>query len=48
MMYGAWNIWKERNRRIFENVQGTPADVLQEIKMEMEARRLACGRPELS
>ncbi|PVH37097.1 hypothetical protein PAHAL_6G245400 [Panicum hallii] len=47
MMYGAWNIWKERNLRIFENKQGTPADVLHEIKMEVEARRLACGGPEL-
>ena len=48
IMYSAWNIWKERNQRIFKNKKGTPADVLHEIKMEVEARRLACGRPELS
>jgi len=47
-MYSAWNIWKERNQQTFKNKKGTPADVLHEIKMEVEARRLACGRPELS
>jgi len=32
----------------FENKQGAPADVLHEFKMEVETRRLACGRPELN
>ena len=47
MMYCAWNIWKERNMRVFELKQGTPSEVLHEIKMEIETRSLACGRPEL-
>jgi len=47
MMYGAWNIWKERNRCIFEQKEGSPADVMHEIKTEAQARRLACGGPEL-
>jgi len=48
MMYGAWNIWKERNRWIFEHKERSPADVMHEIKTEVQARRLACGGPELS
>ena len=47
MMYGAWNIWKERYRRIFEQKEGSPTDVMHEIKTEVQARRLACGGPEL-
>ena len=28
LMYCAWNIWKERNQRIFDNAHKTPAEVL--------------------
>jgi hypothetical protein len=48
MIYGAWNIWKARNRRVFEQKTLTPAEVMQEIKMEVNCRKLACGGPELS
>jgi len=42
------NIWKERKRRVFENKQGSPTDVLHEIKMEVQTRKMACGGPEIS
>ena len=48
MMYCTWNIWKERNRRIFKHKQGSPTDVMHEIKMEIQLRKLSCGGPELS
>jgi hypothetical protein len=35
LMYCAWNIWKERNRRVFDQVSKTPAEVMQEIKAEV-------------
>jgi len=47
LMYCAWNIWKERNRRVFDQVQKTPAEVMQEIKAEVNTRKLACGGLEL-
>lgn len=48
MIYTAWNIWKERNRRVFNQQVGSPVDVMQEITREINDRRLACGGPELS
>jgi len=48
MIYCAWNIWKARNKKVFEQKTLTPGEVLQEIKSEMQCRSLACGRPELS
>jgi hypothetical protein len=48
MIYCAWNIWKARNRKVFDNKSLTPAEVLQEIKAEVHCRTLACGRSELS
>jgi hypothetical protein len=46
LMYCAWNIWKERIRRVFD-LQKTPAEVVQEIKSEVNTRKLACGGPKL-
>jgi len=48
MIYGAWNIWKARNRRIFEQRTMTPAEVVQGIKEETNCRKMACGSPELT
>jgi hypothetical protein len=42
MIYTAWNIWKERNRRIFEAKAATPQRVFQLIKDEMALRASAC------
>ena len=47
MIYGAWNIWKARNRRVFDHKSLTPAEVMQEIKTELNCRKMACGRPEI-
>ncbi|OEL13421.1 hypothetical protein BAE44_0025560 [Dichanthelium oligosanthes] len=46
-MYTAWNVCKERNRRIFEGRQMDAMQVEQEIKTEMALRRMARGGPEL-
>ena len=35
IIYTAWNIWKERNRRVFDQ-QGSPLEVLQEINGGLE------------
>ena len=48
MMYCAWNLWKESNRRVFDQIAKTPTEVLQEIKLEMSTRSLACSGLELS
>ena len=48
MIYTSCNIWKERNRRVFNQQIGSPVMVLQEIKREINDRKLACGGPELS
>ena len=45
LMYTAWNIWKERNRRIFEGKSAEPRVVLQLIKEEVLLRVRACGAP---
>ena len=38
MMYCAWNLWEERNRRVFEQKIKSPAEVIQEIKHEVHTR----------
>ena len=43
MIYAAWNIWKERNRRVFNQKYGTPQEVLQEVNREVNDRKQACG-----
>jgi hypothetical protein len=48
MMYTAWNIWKERNRSIFEHTRADAVQILQEIMAEISVRKLACGGPEFS
>lgn len=47
MIYTAWNIWRERNRRIFEGKTALPARVVELIKEEIHLRNQACGGEEL-
>ena len=48
LMYTAWNLWKERNRRVFEGKAAEPKIVRQLIKEEMQLRYRACGAPDIS
>jgi hypothetical protein len=43
MIYTDWNIWKERNRRVFDGAAATPPWILALIIEEMRLRDLACG-----
>ena len=45
MMYCASNLWKERNRRVFEQTTKNLAEVMQEIKLEVNTRILAVQGP---
>ncbi|KAF8704460.1 hypothetical protein HU200_031413 [Digitaria exilis] len=47
MIYTAWNIWRERNRRIFEGIAALPTWVVNIIKQEVDLRNRACGGEEL-
>jgi hypothetical protein len=42
------NIFKKKNRRVFNQQAGSPIEVMPEIKREINDRKLACGDPELS
>jgi hypothetical protein len=46
MIYATWNLWKERNRRVFEGVSETPSRVVQLINDEMSLRATTCCRSE--
>jgi hypothetical protein len=46
LIYTAWNIGKERNKRIFDEVASSKRRVFQLIKEEMALRASACEVPE--
>jgi hypothetical protein len=41
VIYTFWNIWKERNRRIFNNATETVPQVVARIKEDIEQRKRA-------
>ncbi|PVH38494.1 hypothetical protein PAHAL_5G271700 [Panicum hallii] len=43
LMYTTWNIWKKRNRRIFEHRSCQPTQAFELIKEEMELRKKPAG-----
>jgi hypothetical protein len=43
LMCTTWNLWKERNRRIFQGLFSTTATVVQMIKDELQLRATALG-----
>lgn len=48
IIYTVWNVWKERNRRVFESASLSPARVFSVIKEDMNFRDIAlCGRPRI-
>ncbi|RCV28904.1 hypothetical protein SETIT_5G439700v2 [Setaria italica] len=45
IMYTTWNIWKERNRRIFDSNSMTAVQLVHLIQNDILLRRTACGTP---
>ncbi|RCV33505.1 hypothetical protein SETIT_7G088000v2 [Setaria italica] len=45
LMYTCWNMWNERNRRIFQGKLASPFVVFSFIKEEISWRQRACGAP---
>jgi hypothetical protein len=45
LTYTTWNLWKERNRRVFDSKSLQPHSVFSLIKEEVLLRRVACGHP---
>jgi len=48
LMYTAWNIWKERNRRVFQGVSTSAPQVFALIKEELGLRQAALRVPGVS
>lgn len=44
IIYTMWNLWKERNRIIFENKTMQPWQLVQQIKEEMKLREMVFER----
>ena len=45
LIYTAWNVWNERNRRIFHGVSQSAARVMSLIKEEMDVQRQSLWGP---
>lgn len=44
LIYTTWNVWKERNRHIFDSAVARPTRILALIKEEVKIREVACAR----
>jgi hypothetical protein len=48
LMYTAWNVWKERNQRVFEGVSVSAPQVFAFIEDELGLRQAALRVPSVS